>query len=147
MIDGQLIKTAIADKELTLFSQPEHFKDVWAGLQVALRDDRLDDFSPFIFAWSLLPMWSKLLLLSTARQDHADAFIGITDLTPLEDYNPRQLELLIQSCRKVLQTSVTLFSDWHFVSAFYPSYRDTRKKILAQAREEQSLIDAVGGKS
>jgi len=147
MIDSQLIKTAIADNELTLISQPQHFKDVWRGLQKDLSDECLDDFSPFIFAWSLLPMWSKLLLLATARQDHADAFIGITDLTPLKQYNPRQRELLIQSCSKVLQTSVTLFSDWHFVSTFYPSYRDTRKKILAQAREEQSLIDAVEGKS
>jgi hypothetical protein len=138
VIDLDVIKTVIAARQLTIHSQESHYRHVWESLTVDLTDDRLDSFSPFIFAWRLLPMPSKILLLSIAQQDYADVFMSITPATPLEKYHSRQLELLIITCDKVLQTIVTLFSDWEFTQAFYGPYRKQRKAILAKQAADKA---------
>ena len=136
MIDNNLIKQSLIDSNLTLRSQYSHYEHLWAGLQQHLTDENLDLFCPLLFVWGLLPESSRLLVFSAAQQTHSDVFEGITVFTPLYNYSPRQQELLLDTIEKLLQTTVSFFSDWHFTQAFYPPYREQRKKVLAEQQLE-----------
>jgi len=143
MINTNHIKRAVANRQLSLESDSYHYNKLWANLTLSLTDERLDDFDCFAFAWSLLPLWAKLLFLSAIEPNHKDAFIGVSAITPIEDLNPRQRELLLKACHRLLAASVTLFADWHFVHDFYPPYAKARKETLAKEMQEKKWEVAV----
>lgn len=134
MPSHNMIKTLIANVKLSI-RDAKHFNYVMDGLSGTLKDEQhLDHFDCFAFAWSLLPMWAKITLLTVAYRENKDAFVGITPSTPIEQLNPRQREILSHACHQLLVATVTLFADWDFTDDFYSRWAPARREYINKER-------------
>ena len=116
----------------------DHFTRLMDGLCSEIKDQHLDgSFDCFAFAWELLPLWAKALVLSVAYRENRPVFTGIKPETPIALFTDQQRHVLSLACEKMLTAIVILMADYDFTEDFYKGWRDGRSQALLNQNPQE----------